>query len=186
MCWGCAFLKWKIILFLIWKGFDSSHIFLLSKRSASWKYSLNQWCVGKPSVVYASPVHWCPSAYRWCHSLARAPQTSRVHHWFLTLLLLPPFILYPQIKCPLSLRGWHQSDVFALFHSQSCISENYILRFCVHAEPVHSGRDGADEPPTLIKEDLLSAGTVRRSPPDTQVNCLNLGSREMETLSLIQ
>uniref|UniRef100_A0A3Q3WS49 BAF chromatin remodeling complex subunit BCL7B n=1 Tax=Mola mola TaxID=94237 RepID=A0A3Q3WS49_MOLML len=35
-------------------------------------------------------------------------------------------------------------------------------------EPVHSGRDRADEPPTLIKEDLLSAGTVRRSPPDTQ------------------
>ncbi|XP_026148308.1 B-cell CLL/lymphoma 7 protein family member B-B [Mastacembelus armatus] len=35
-------------------------------------------------------------------------------------------------------------------------------------EPVHSGQEGADEPPTLIKEDLLSSGTVRRSTPDTQ------------------
>lgn len=35
-------------------------------------------------------------------------------------------------------------------------------------EPVHSGQEGADEPPTLIKEDLLSSGTVRRSTLDTQ------------------
>ncbi|XP_038549627.1 B-cell CLL/lymphoma 7 protein family member B-B [Micropterus salmoides] len=35
-------------------------------------------------------------------------------------------------------------------------------------EPVHSGQEGADEPPTLIKEDLLSSGTVRRSTPDTR------------------
>ncbi|XP_008280832.1 B-cell CLL/lymphoma 7 protein family member B-B [Stegastes partitus] len=35
-------------------------------------------------------------------------------------------------------------------------------------EPVHSGQEGADEPPTLIKEDLLSSGTVRRSNQDTQ------------------
>lgn len=35
-------------------------------------------------------------------------------------------------------------------------------------EPVHSGQEGADEPPTLIKEDLLSSGAVRRSAPDTQ------------------
>ncbi|XP_069003938.1 B-cell CLL/lymphoma 7 protein family member B-B [Embiotoca jacksoni] len=35
-------------------------------------------------------------------------------------------------------------------------------------EPVHSGQEGADEPPTLIKEDLLSSGTIRRSTPDTQ------------------
>ncbi|XP_022063353.1 B-cell CLL/lymphoma 7 protein family member B-B [Acanthochromis polyacanthus] len=35
-------------------------------------------------------------------------------------------------------------------------------------EPVHSVQDGADEPPTLIKEDLLSSGAVRRSNPDTQ------------------
>ncbi|XP_022604196.1 B-cell CLL/lymphoma 7 protein family member B [Seriola lalandi dorsalis] len=35
-------------------------------------------------------------------------------------------------------------------------------------EPVHSGQEGADEPPTLIKEDLLSSGTVRRSSPDIQ------------------
>ncbi|XP_026221033.1 B-cell CLL/lymphoma 7 protein family member B-B isoform X1 [Anabas testudineus] len=35
-------------------------------------------------------------------------------------------------------------------------------------EPVHSGQEGADEPPTLIKEDVLSSGTVRRSTPDTQ------------------
>ncbi|XP_070826722.1 B-cell CLL/lymphoma 7 protein family member B-B [Chaetodon trifascialis] len=35
-------------------------------------------------------------------------------------------------------------------------------------EPVHSGQEGADEPPTLIKEDLLSSGTVRRSTTDAQ------------------
>nr|XP_057936886.1 B-cell CLL/lymphoma 7 protein family member B-B [Doryrhamphus excisus] len=35
-------------------------------------------------------------------------------------------------------------------------------------EPDHSGQDGADEPPTLIKEDLLLSGTARRSTPDTQ------------------
>ncbi|XP_029964742.1 B-cell CLL/lymphoma 7 protein family member B-B-like [Salarias fasciatus] len=35
-------------------------------------------------------------------------------------------------------------------------------------EPGHSGQDGADEPPTLIKEDLLSSGAVRRSTADTQ------------------
>ncbi|XP_006799987.1 B-cell CLL/lymphoma 7 protein family member B-B [Neolamprologus brichardi] len=35
-------------------------------------------------------------------------------------------------------------------------------------EPVHSGQEGTDEPPTLIKEDPLSSGTVRRSTPDTQ------------------
>ncbi|XP_029027105.1 B-cell CLL/lymphoma 7 protein family member B-B [Betta splendens] len=35
-------------------------------------------------------------------------------------------------------------------------------------EPVHSGQEGADEPPTLIKEDLLSSGTIRRSTPDSQ------------------
>ncbi|XP_051933887.1 B-cell CLL/lymphoma 7 protein family member B-B [Hippocampus zosterae] len=35
-------------------------------------------------------------------------------------------------------------------------------------DPVHSGRDGADEPPTLIKEDLLSSGSARRSTPHTQ------------------
>lgn len=38
----------------------------------------------------------------------------------------------------------------------------------MNAEPVHSGQEGADEPPTLIKEDLLSSGTVRRSTPDTR------------------
>ncbi|XP_068173790.1 B-cell CLL/lymphoma 7 protein family member B-B [Antennarius striatus] len=35
-------------------------------------------------------------------------------------------------------------------------------------DPIHSGQDGADEPPTLIKEDLLSSGTIRRSTSDTQ------------------
>uniref|UniRef100_A0A3B5LYS5 BAF chromatin remodeling complex subunit BCL7B b n=1 Tax=Xiphophorus couchianus TaxID=32473 RepID=A0A3B5LYS5_9TELE len=35
-------------------------------------------------------------------------------------------------------------------------------------EPVHSGREGADEPPTLIKEDPLTSGTARRRTPDTQ------------------
>lgn len=34
-------------------------------------------------------------------------------------------------------------------------------------EPVHSGH-GADEPPTLIKEDLLASVTVRRSTTDRQ------------------
>ncbi|XP_008308060.1 B-cell CLL/lymphoma 7 protein family member B-B [Cynoglossus semilaevis] len=35
-------------------------------------------------------------------------------------------------------------------------------------EPIHTGQDGADEPPTLIKEDLLSSGSVRRSNLDSQ------------------
>ncbi|KAM3616917.1 uncharacterized protein V6R79_026011 [Siganus canaliculatus] len=35
-------------------------------------------------------------------------------------------------------------------------------------DPAHLGQEGADEPPTLIKEDLLSSGTVRRSTPETQ------------------
>ncbi|XP_029373885.1 B-cell CLL/lymphoma 7 protein family member B-B [Echeneis naucrates] len=35
-------------------------------------------------------------------------------------------------------------------------------------ELVPSGQEGADEPPTLIKEDLLSSGTARRSTSDTQ------------------
>lgn len=35
-------------------------------------------------------------------------------------------------------------------------------------EPVQSGQEGADEPPTLIKEDLLSSGAARRSTADTQ------------------
>lgn len=35
-------------------------------------------------------------------------------------------------------------------------------------EPVQSGQEGADEPPTLIKEDLLSSGGARRSTADTQ------------------
>ncbi|XP_034460376.1 B-cell CLL/lymphoma 7 protein family member B-B isoform X2 [Hippoglossus hippoglossus] len=35
-------------------------------------------------------------------------------------------------------------------------------------EPVHPGQELADEPPTLIKEDLLTSGAVRRSNQDTQ------------------
>ncbi|KAG7478838.1 hypothetical protein JOB18_009985 [Solea senegalensis] len=35
-------------------------------------------------------------------------------------------------------------------------------------DPVHSGQEGADEPPTLTKEDLLSSGTVRRSTLESQ------------------
>ncbi|KAM9317804.1 B-cell CLL/lymphoma 7 protein family member B-B [Pholidichthys leucotaenia] len=35
-------------------------------------------------------------------------------------------------------------------------------------EPIHSGQEGSDEPPTLIKEDLLSSGAIRRNAPDTQ------------------
>ncbi|XP_034460375.1 B-cell CLL/lymphoma 7 protein family member B-B isoform X1 [Hippoglossus hippoglossus] len=40
--------------------------------------------------------------------------------------------------------------------------------FFVNAEPVHPGQELADEPPTLIKEDLLTSGAVRRSNQDTQ------------------
>ena len=55
------------------------------------------------------------------------------------------------------------------------IQEYIISCLVVNTEPVHSGQEGADEPPTLIKEDPLSAGAVRRSAPDTQVyfNYLN-------------
>lgn len=35
-------------------------------------------------------------------------------------------------------------------------------------EAIHPGPDAADEPPTLIKEDVLSSGTARRSAPSTQ------------------
>ncbi|XP_056139603.1 B-cell CLL/lymphoma 7 protein family member B-B [Lampris incognitus] len=35
-------------------------------------------------------------------------------------------------------------------------------------EPIHPEEEGADEPPTLIKEDLLSSTTARRSAPSTQ------------------
>lgn len=68
--------------------------------------------------------------------------------------------------------------VSSYYDTQSCIGENIILFFLVNTEPVHSGRDGADEPPTLIKEDLLSSGTVRRSTPDTQVNLLKIDSKK--------
>lgn len=40
----------------------------------------------------------------------------------------------------------------------------------MNAEPVNLGRDGADEPPTLIKEDLLTSGSVRQSTSDSQVH----------------
>lgn len=40
----------------------------------------------------------------------------------------------------------------------------------MNADPIQSGQDGADEPPTLIKEDLLSSGAIRRSTSDTQVD----------------
>lgn len=39
----------------------------------------------------------------------------------------------------------------------------------VNTEPVNIGRDGADEPPTLIKEDLLSSGSVSQGPSGAQV-----------------
>lgn len=42
----------------------------------------------------------------------------------------------------------------------------------MNAEPINLGRDGADEPPTLIKEDLLSSGSVRQSTSDTQVHVM--------------
>lgn len=45
-----------------------------------------------------------------------------------------------------------------------------VLLLLLLSEPLLSGRDRADEPPTLIKEDLLSAATVQRSPADTQVS----------------
>ncbi|KAM8853316.1 B-cell CLL/lymphoma 7 protein family member B-B [Synchiropus splendidus] len=34
--------------------------------------------------------------------------------------------------------------------------------------PVHSGQEGADEPPTLVKEDLLSSASGRRNTQDPQ------------------
>lgn len=42
----------------------------------------------------------------------------------------------------------------------------------MNVEPINLGRDGADEPPTLIKEDLLSSGSVRQSTSDTQVHVM--------------
>lgn len=56
-------------------------------------------------------------------------------------------------------------------------------------EPVHSGRDGADEPPTLIKEDLLSSGTARRRTSDTQASQLYVNyhkQKQMQILLLIK
>lgn len=60
-------------------------------------------------------------------------------------------------------------SVWVFVHCQSGINQAVTPALLVNAEPVHSGQEGADEPPTLIKEDLLSSGTVRRSAPDTQV-----------------
>lgn len=48
-------------------------------------------------------------------------------------------------------------------------------------EPVHSGQ-GADEPPTLIKEDLLSSVTVRRSIPDTQEDVEETGAPPLKKI----
>lgn len=72
-------------------------------------------------------------------------------------------------------------NVCVSIHCQSCISEGIILLFLPNAEPVHSGQEGADEPPTLIKEDLLSSGTVRRSTTDAQVHFLKMGSWKTKT-----
>lgn len=59
----------------------------------------------------------------------------------------------------------------ALIFGQNTCHFNYVYVSVVHnTEPVHSGREGADEPPTLIKEDLLTSGTARRRTSDTQVS----------------
>lgn len=50
----------------------------------------------------------------------------------------------------------------------------------VNTEPVNIGRDGADEPPTLIKEDLLSSGGVSQGPSGAQVPFMKTTSAKME------
>lgn len=55
----------------------------------------------------------------------------------------------------------------------------------VNAEPVNIGRDGADEPPTLIKEDLLSSGGVSQGPSGTQVPFMKTTSAKMENDNIV-
>lgn len=62
--------------------------------------------------------------------------------------------------------------------AECCIDGYVFPPFFVNAEPVHLGQEGADEPPTLTKEDLLSSGAVRQSTPDTQVD----GSKDNRTI----
>lgn len=66
------------------------------------------------------------------------------------------------------------------------MSQRYVSTDVFVSEPVLSGRDGADEPPTLIKEDLLSAGTVRRSATDTQVSFLKKKKAKLFPLEMIE
>lgn len=54
----------------------------------------------------------------------------------------------------------------------------------MNAEPINLGSDGADEPPTLIKEDLLSSGSVRRSMSDTQVRVMKSISVKMQNCNV--
>ncbi|XP_072317906.1 B-cell CLL/lymphoma 7 protein family member B-B [Eucyclogobius newberryi] len=49
-------------------------------------------------------------------------------------------------------------------------------------ESVNSRRDGADEPPTLIKEDLLASVTVRRSPPNPQEDVEETGAPPLKKI----
>ncbi|XP_033832363.1 B-cell CLL/lymphoma 7 protein family member B-B [Periophthalmus magnuspinnatus] len=49
-------------------------------------------------------------------------------------------------------------------------------------EPVNSRREGADEPPTLIKEDLLASVTVRRSAPNPQEDVDETGAPPLKKI----
>ncbi|KAK7883316.1 hypothetical protein WMY93_029490 [Mugilogobius chulae] len=49
-------------------------------------------------------------------------------------------------------------------------------------EPVHSRREGTDEPPTLIKEDLLASVTVRRSAPTPQEDVEETGAPPLKKI----
>lgn len=68
--------------------------------------------------------------------------------------------------------------VSGFLYCQSCFHEDIFPPFLVNAEPVHSGQEGADEPPTLIKEDLLSSGAISRKTPDIQVYFFKRASRK--------
>lgn len=49
-------------------------------------------------------------------------------------------------------------------------------------ELVHPGQDRADEPPTLIKEDLLASITVRRSTPNSQEDVDETGAPPLKKI----
>lgn len=77
-------------------------------------------------------------------------------------------------------------SVYDITYSCESFRDEDILPFLLdNAEPVHSGQEGTDEPPTLIKEDLLSSGTVRQSTPDTQVCSVQISLRKTKSFYLL-